>query len=96
MSTANSGDSEGVGGAASVFIEGDRLFLCKYEVELDRGGDGRPIAGDRGPSSLYDELLLRAGLLTFDDAGDCCAGGVYGISRGVCVRGCLVQVVQRI
>lgn len=96
VSTANSGESEGVGGAPSDSIEGDRLDLCRYDVELDRGGVGLPMAGDRGPSSLYDELLLRAGLLTFDDAGDCCAGGVYGISPNVCVRGCRVQVVQHI
>lgn len=43
---------------------------------MDRGGAGRPTAGDRGPSSLYDELRLRAGLLFLEDAGDCCDGGV--------------------
>ena len=50
------------------------------------------MAGDREPSSLYEELRLRAGLFTFDDAGDCCAGGVYGISPDQVFREC--QVVQ--
>jgi hypothetical protein len=37
--------------------------------------------GDRGPSpSWYDELRLNAGLFDLEDAGDCCEGGVYGIS----------------
>ena len=61
-------------------------------MEFDRGGDGLPMAGDRGPSSLYDELRLRAGLLTFDVAGDC-DGGVYGISPDRVVGGCLFQGV---
>ena len=79
----------GVGGAPSdVVIDGDRLCLCKYEDDdIDLGGNGRPIAGDRGPSSLYDECRLSAGLLGFDDAGDCCAGGVYGISLTDAVSG---------
>lgn len=71
--------SVGVGGAAfELVVDGDRLCLWRYEA--DRGGDGRPRDGDTGPFSLYDELRLRAGLFGFEDAGDCCDGGVYGIS----------------
>lgn len=74
-----SAPSVGVGGATSDFvIEGDRLCLCMYEADL--GGVGRPMAGDRGPSSQYDDDRLSAGLLVLDVAGDCCDGGVYGIS----------------
>ena len=47
---------------------------------MDRGGVGRPMAGERGPFSVYDELRLKVGVLAFEDAGDCCEGGVYGIS----------------
>lgn len=68
-----------MGGAASdtVVTEGDRRCLRRYEEEdIDRGGAGRPTTGDRGPSSLYDELRLRTGLAVLDDAGDCCDGGV--------------------
>lgn len=75
--------SVGVGGTSSTFvIEGDRLCLWRYEVEdIDRGGVGRIIEGDRGPpSSIYDELRLNAGLVGLEEAGDCCDGGVYGIS----------------
>ncbi len=37
--------------------------------------------GERsGPSSLYDDDRLSAGLVVFDEAGECCEGGVYGIS----------------
>ena len=83
-----SGASVGVGGAPSDFvIEGERLCLCRYDAEdIDLGG-GRPMAGDLGASSLYDELRLRAGLVGFDDAGDCCDGGVYGISSPARVVG---------
>ena len=45
--------SVGVGGAPSDFaIDGDLRCLWMYEDEdKDRGGAGRLIAGDRGPSS---------------------------------------------
>ena len=72
----SAGVSDGVGGSFDL-IDGDRRCLCMYDAEFDRGGVGRPTAGDRGPFSMpNEELLLRAGLLTFDVAGDCCAGGV--------------------
>jgi len=32
--------------------------------------------GERGGSSLIEELRLMAGLADLDEAGDCCAGGV--------------------
>lgn len=73
------GASVGVGGPLSetFVIEGDRRCFRRYEEEdMDRGGAGRPIIGDRGPSSLYEELRLNAGLFVLDDAGDCCDGGV--------------------
>ena len=47
---------------------------------MDRGGVGRLIAGDRGPSSQYDDDRLMVGLVGCDEAGDCAEGGVYGIS----------------
>jgi hypothetical protein len=69
--------SVGVGGAPSDFvIDGVRRCLWMYEAE--RGGAGRPLAF--GPSSLYEDERLMAGLWVLEDAGDCCEGGVYGIS----------------
>lgn len=70
----------GVGGASDV-IEGDCRCLLMYEAEeCDRGSRGLPVMGDRGGSSLYEELLLTVGVLFLDEAGDCCDGGVYGIA----------------
>ena len=76
---AVSGASVGVGGAAAsdLRIDGDRLCLCRYEA--DRGGCGRPVTGDRGPSSLYEELRLITGLFVLVEEGDWDAG-VYGIA----------------
>ena len=74
-----SATSSGVGGAQSetFVIEGDRRCFRRYEDDdSDRGGAWRPMPGDRGPSSLYEELRLSVGLLDFEDAGDCWAGGV--------------------
>lgn len=89
--TAGAGASVGVGGAAASDVpmvrEGDRLCLCRYEAEFDLGGWGLPVTGDRGGSSLYEELRLIAGLVVLDDAGDCCDGGVYGISPAWRLRG---------
>lgn len=47
---------------------------------MDRGRAGRVVAGDLGTSSRYEEDRLRAGLVVIEEAGDCCDGGVYGIS----------------
>jgi hypothetical protein len=70
-------DSVGVGGPSTLVIEGDRLCRLMYEAEeCERGSCGRPVTGDRGISSLMDELRLTAGLADLDEAGDCCAGGV--------------------
>jgi hypothetical protein len=73
-----SGASVGVGGAAgsATVSDGDRLCLCRYDAEFDRGGCGLPVTGDRGTSSLYEDVRLMAGVLVFDDAGDCADGGV--------------------
>jgi len=72
------GASVGVGGpAASVTdSEGDRLCLWRYDDEFDLGGWGLLVAGDRGPSSLYEDVRLMAGVLFLDDAGECADGGV--------------------
>jgi hypothetical protein len=67
----------GVGGPSGLVIEGDRLWRLMYEAEeCERGSCGRPVTGDRGSSSLIDELRLTAGLAVLDEAGDCSAGGV--------------------
>ena len=69
--------SVGVGGPSALGIEGDRLCLLIYDAdECERGSCGRPVMGERGGSSLIDELRLMAGLADLDEAGDCCAGGV--------------------
>jgi hypothetical protein len=61
-------------------MEGDRRCLFMYDAEeWDRGNLGLPVTGDRGGSSLYEEVLLMAGVLLREEAGDCCVGGVYGI-----------------
>jgi hypothetical protein len=66
----------GVGGP-SLVMEGDRLWRLMYEAEeCERGSCGRPVTGDRGSSSLIEELRLTAGLADLDEAGDCSAGGV--------------------
>jgi len=74
--------SVGVGGFV---MEGDRLWRFMYDAEeCERGSCGRPVTGDRGTSvSHMEELRLTTGLTDFDDAGDCCEGGVYGIFSGV-------------
>jgi len=78
--SVESGPSVGVGGASDV-IEGDRRCLLMYEAEeCDRGSRGLPVMGDRGGSSLYEEVRLTVGVLFLDEAGDCCVGGVYGIA----------------
>lgn len=78
VSILASGASVGVGGAAASDTDkdGDRLCLCRYDAEFDRGGVGLLVTGDRGISSLYEDVRLTAGVLAFDDAGDCCEGGV--------------------
>lgn len=64
--------SIGVGGPSDLVIEGERLCRLIYEAEeWDRGSCGRPVMGDRGTSSLMDELRLTTGLTDFDEAGDC-------------------------
>lgn len=71
-STWESAASVGVGGASDLTMEGDRRCLCRYEAEdMDRGGCGLIVDGDRGTSSWwYDEVRLTEGLLVLDDAGD--------------------------
>lgn len=69
--------SVGVGGPSTLVIEGERLCRLIYEAEeCERGSCGRPVTGDRGGSSLIDELRLMAGLAVLVELGDCCAGGV--------------------
>lgn len=64
--------SVGVGGPSDLLIEGERLCRLIYEAEeWERGSCGRPVMGDRGTSSLMDELRLTTGLVDFDEAGDC-------------------------
>ena len=67
-----------VEGLSALGIEGDRLWPFIYDTdECERGSCGRPVTGDRGSSSLIDELRLMTGLADLDEAGDCCwAGGV--------------------
>lgn len=79
---AGSGASVGVGGAPSDFVtEGERRCLCRYDDEdSDLGGCDLPVFGERMPSSPCEDLRLTEGVLDFDDAGDCCDGGVYGMS----------------
>jgi hypothetical protein len=63
--------------SVGVVIEGERLCRLIYDAdECERGSCGRPVTGERGSSSLIDELRLTAGLADLDEAGDCCAGGV--------------------
>lgn len=58
-------------------MEGVRRCLLRYDAEdIDRGSCGRPVIGDRGTSSLYDEERLIAGLAECEEAGELCAGGV--------------------
>ena len=79
--TSESGASVGVGGASDLAKEGERRWRLIYDAELcERGSCGRPVTGDRGPSSLYDDVRLMAGLADLEEAGDCCEGGVYGIT----------------
>jgi hypothetical protein len=69
--------SVGVGGPSIFVMEGDRLCRLIYDAdECERGSCGRPVTGERGSSSLIEELRLTAGLADLDEAGDCCAGGV--------------------
>jgi len=70
--------SVGVGGPSALGIEGDRLCRFIYDAdECERGSCGRPVTGERGSSSLIDELRLMTGLADLEEAGDCCwAGGV--------------------
>lgn len=74
--TASLGLSVGVGGSAFV-IDGDLLCLCIYEAaECERGSCGRPVTGERGPSSLIEDDRLMFGLADLEEAGECCEGGV--------------------
>lgn len=84
---SDSGPSVGVGGASDLANDGERRCRLMYDAEeCERGSCGRPVTGDRGPSSLYDDDRLMAGLADFEEAGDCCEGGVYGIPCScVCV-----------
>lgn len=52
LSIFESATSVGVGGASDLPIDGDRRCFCIYEADdIDRGGCGLIVDGDRGTSS---------------------------------------------